>query len=562
MYSLDNFERFIPPHIVSRGRDYYQSGAVIDLEPLDDETWAAIVCGSDEYEVTIDLVGKQIMVTDCDCPYDDTCKHIVATLYKLRAYLEAMPAASDLSQYHEERHLEDLNSRLNDLSKQELVRLIEDYGREDLTFVQYLKHRLQRAQELIGLSDVQYRTVVRNIFRESTVAYEYEYWPVIFRHLALLQDKIEALQQERQWRGVFIMVLESLIQISCSWEDTFLYDDSLSDDLDKHLSWAYPKTLEICKQMALDDRAGVCSWAWDYINENEEDLKTLYDLCPEHGGKDWFFELRSLLKSEAAAIEVIKKSIELEPQSYGKVALIEHLATIYADRGDMSSRSQLYRQYLYIGDIRMKVVQELIEQQQYKQAIELCQEGLKEIDRNAWSSSKNLFQKAELTCWERLHNTKECIRLCRKLFSESNQPLIYYKKLRNLLSQADWEVLRPKLMGSQRLAYDDLVWIYRDEHEYELLFALIDRDPLGLNYLDEGKLLPAQYVERQLQSLQVKVRNLAASQTDRKGYRLVVRLLRYMLSLEGGREVVPPILAEFRTAYRRRPAMLDELSRI
>ncbi|GIK38245.1 MAG: hypothetical protein BroJett011_20780 [Chloroflexota bacterium] len=68
----------------SRGRDYYESGAVVDLQQRDDTLLAQVEGSSYEpYEVTIKLENGELVDAECTCPYDwgGFCKHIVAVLF-------------------------------------------------------------------------------------------------------------------------------------------------------------------------------------------------------------------------------------------------------------------------------------------------------------------------------------------------------------------------------------------------------------------------------------------------------------------------------------------------
>ncbi len=91
MFSLDDFESYMPPKILARGLAYYSERAVERLEETAKGQWEALVAGSEDYEVEITLAGKQVESWICDCPYDDgpVCKHVVAVLYALR---ETAPA--------------------------------------------------------------------------------------------------------------------------------------------------------------------------------------------------------------------------------------------------------------------------------------------------------------------------------------------------------------------------------------------------------------------------------------------------------------------------------------
>lgn len=85
--TLWNFESKTSSAVVARGRSYHIRGRVLKLTELASGEWTAKVKGSSgSYEVNISLDGDSVTSSDCECPYDwgGMCKHIVATLLKIR----------------------------------------------------------------------------------------------------------------------------------------------------------------------------------------------------------------------------------------------------------------------------------------------------------------------------------------------------------------------------------------------------------------------------------------------------------------------------------------------
>lgn len=71
--------------IFDRGDDYFEGGMVTEIVQRG-QSISAEVEGSqyDPYVVTIRLDNDgRVTGTDCDCPYDDVCKHVVAVLLTL-----------------------------------------------------------------------------------------------------------------------------------------------------------------------------------------------------------------------------------------------------------------------------------------------------------------------------------------------------------------------------------------------------------------------------------------------------------------------------------------------
>lgn len=84
-----NWLNLFEPHILNRGRTYYEDGCVSELEIVEN-TVNAEVKGSEFYQVFIELDGGEIVGMSCDCPYAAkgyNCKHMAAVLFEYEAYL-------------------------------------------------------------------------------------------------------------------------------------------------------------------------------------------------------------------------------------------------------------------------------------------------------------------------------------------------------------------------------------------------------------------------------------------------------------------------------------------
>ena len=85
MLTLQNFEKQLNQSILQRGKQYYQQKAVGTLEESEKDTWMAEVEGSETYSVEVTLKdNNEISGYFCDCPYEGTCKHVVAVFFALR----------------------------------------------------------------------------------------------------------------------------------------------------------------------------------------------------------------------------------------------------------------------------------------------------------------------------------------------------------------------------------------------------------------------------------------------------------------------------------------------
>lgn len=129
------FEIEIERKILDRGFDYYENDNVIDVENLGDGEFSAIVEGSENYEVFVQINKGKVVEHSCDCPYDwgDVCKHVVAVLYYIRD-------AEILGKYADKEGVKSkLQTIIDDMSEQDIRDYILFYAlrnrqfREDFT---------------------------------------------------------------------------------------------------------------------------------------------------------------------------------------------------------------------------------------------------------------------------------------------------------------------------------------------------------------------------------------------------------------------------------------------
>ena len=76
------WNQYFSTRILDRGYDYYQINAVRVLNSSS-EFIEANVMGSSLYNVRINFIEDEIVSLYCNCPYEDNCKHLAATLYYL-----------------------------------------------------------------------------------------------------------------------------------------------------------------------------------------------------------------------------------------------------------------------------------------------------------------------------------------------------------------------------------------------------------------------------------------------------------------------------------------------
>ena len=152
--NINNSKKHISSEIYFRGKDYYENGNVSDLQNLGKNHWIAEVegnYGNYNVEINIDELGNINNYT-CNCPYDgDICKHVVATLLKIKEDLDLQNiedlddfipsseknqnyADSPKSVHKTQKPIEEWETILNEISDQELRDFVIYYANHNIEF--------------------------------------------------------------------------------------------------------------------------------------------------------------------------------------------------------------------------------------------------------------------------------------------------------------------------------------------------------------------------------------------------------------------------------------------
>jgi len=117
--SVNEIKSCCTPSTFKLGNDYFTAGKVTEFEYITDAKIIASVEGNDNYEIIIDL-NENTVTADCDCTYDEVCKHTVAVL---------LHAITDKNAI-EESQISDsdaLEGYLETLNKQDLIALLKEH---------------------------------------------------------------------------------------------------------------------------------------------------------------------------------------------------------------------------------------------------------------------------------------------------------------------------------------------------------------------------------------------------------------------------------------------------
>ena len=580
MIALDNFESCVPYRILVRGEEYYETGAVSELEEDSPGEWTATVEGTESYSVEISMDGKEIESWYCDCPYDgEICKHVVATLLAIRDNEKKVnrSAFSKMKVEVEEAvvidETVDIQQLLSFVNPQELSQFIYEYASMHPEFKTVLLNRFM-AKELSATSkEKDYRVEIQKVFNDSYSNKKSRYhnryddfdhdWETVFNRMDTFLEKADFFLNVGNIDTAIDIALQTLRSIGENYEDELLYNDDLypsdyckqaGDLLIKVIE--HPKTTQKQKTAILQELGQLAKLSTyrDY---------DLYDI------DELLMQINLSIQPAENALELIDKLLEERKDTYDLYQIVLRKVNLLTELHEEQKAADTIRQYLYLTEIREMEVDKLIASCQYDEAIRLLNEGIEIAEKEEHIGTIDEWLKTKLRIYEMTHQTSEVINTCRLLFVSGRDQLEYYSKLKTLVPKEEWKSFLDTMMKETQFSeyfsfgQNDEAEIYVKEKDYERLFKLLS----SIRYNQLEALMKYSYHLKDTHSEQLiaiytsLLNDYAEQNVGRTHYELIAQALLCAKKLNGGQAAVKRLVAEFRVKYKRRSAMMEVLRR-
>ena len=535
------------PHILERGRAYFDEGRVSALERTEDG-YAAIVEGTEEYEVEILLEGDSVEDMLCDCPYAEdgsACKHMAAVLFAVAA---AEPSGKNASVKKDRLTPASLVEKIPDVRlRPMLTELISDdeklyrdlllrYGETTLDeCVKTLK------EELASIGD-QYADHHGYISYRDADEFEYDMADFIGRQTQTLLGRGEPLLAFRAGMDALREFAGYEAEEGCGY-----VDDAMAAML--------TDILGVCTEDAASEVFGIL-------------LK-----CAGSAGEHWrvqefakqaVFSRFSGNAFDKKKLEWVDRQIaELEAsgkQGYSGEYEIKQLLTRRFDLMKTLSRPKeemdtFLAQYTNYSDIRKLRIRQALDDGKTGEAIRLLKEG-KSADRDKCGLVAEYSQWL-MDLYERQGQQDELLaELEYHVFTLSSGGMEMLIRLKKVCTPVQWIEYRERYLSGQKIHKLELM-------EYEglwerLMEAVAATDRLSILDRYEAA-LKKRYPGEMLEAYARILMKEAAAVSNRKQYQELARYLKKIKRYPGGAECAARLAEDWRIRYSRRRAMMEEL---
>lgn len=547
------WKQLFKPHILERGMKYYNAGCVDSLE-ADEDQITAVVEGTEDYDVLIELDRGKVLDMECNCPYaegGENCKHMAAALYAWQQSGSPKPVSSKDTQDSYVQLKASVDGTDDKLVRRFLTDLLWKDDKARLHFM--AEAQPERSPELAREVGDMVDDIVDRYMEDGYIDY-YEADDFIDELNEILGKEVETRLERGKDREAF--------DISCR---VFLALDEVEmDDSNGGISIIADQCQKIWQTILkrADDslRREIFDWLMeqcggeiiDYLEDFCEDtLMRCFD-APE--------ELKEILACEQSALDramlrgADKWGYNFPARRYAMncIRLMERM--------DASNEAltDYVRRYWQLEDVRKYYIEKRRQAGDWEAVVRALGESIQLANRRgsrAVDYHKQLKDAFAELGWKDEYRKK----LWEIVTDIDPADLGVCHEYRDLFDPEDWPEEREKLFAALPKGAG-LAALFADEELYDRLLALVlEEDSFHLMRIHETELLK-RYPDKVLDMYAREINWAARNTADRSTYQQWVQTLAHMREMPGGEKVVDEIVAAWRVQYKRRSAMMDELN--
>jgi SWIM zinc finger len=556
---LNEFEQIIDEKILKRGLSYFKGGAITDFSELSTGEYEAIVSGTEEYTVQLEISNNIITEHNCDCPYDmgAVCKHVVAAIFYLQQdELELNQPNSPKSKKKKTKSVsQQIKELLKEISHKELIEFVQENSNKDKKFRNYFLASFGHLSQ--SQSKEFYKKQIHSILQTATGRDGWIDWAgmkyvvnttqpflnnaekylannnfenVFFISTALLEEMTEAFQYGDDSSGDLSYFVESAMEFLSK-----LTQEKLSKTLKKEIS-------EYC--IASFNQKLFQGWDWH--------IGMLHIACE-------LIEKESDADIILSCLDTINGEYERERAQSFKLDLLRKFK-------DEKEVEKYINKHISNSSIRTKEIEKAFKNKDFGRVKKLSKEGIKcdEKDKpglvKAWFNWLLKVAQAE-------RDTDKVIKYSRFLFIDNFHPeQDYYQILKDNIETKNWypflEEIIKEITPKQRWTYTELIRkIYIKEEWWDRLFQMLKQNLSLENIQQNEQYLAKNYSSELIALYNERITNYVEKFVGRNHYQTACKYLRRMKKL-GGNGQVNDLIELFRKQYPQRRALMDELNQV
>ena len=556
---LNEFEQLIDERILKRGLAYFKDGAITDFSEISTGEYEAIVLGTEEYTVQLEIKNSTIVEHNCDCPYDmePVCKHIVASIFYLKQdELELDQPNFTIAKKKKTKSVaQQVKELLKAISHEELIDFVQENSKKDNKFRNYFLASFGHLSH--EQSKPFYQKQIKSIL--STAAGK-DGW-IAWNDMKYVVNTAESFLlnannnfENNNFKNVFYIATALLEEFT----EAFDYADDSNGDL----GYFIESSMELLSKLTQE--------------KLPKSLKqVIFEYCivsfkqKLFEGWDWHLGM----------LRVAVKLIEKESDADTVLNCLDTVNGKYEQERAQSFKLDLLRRFKgekevekYINEhisnssIRTKEIEKAYKSKNYNSVIELSKDGIK-CDEKDKPGLVKVWYNWLLKVAQAQKDTSKIIEYARFLFIDNFHPeQDYYQILKDTIEDGNWhpflEEIIKEIKPKNRWTYTELIRkIYIKEAWWDRLFLMLKQNVSLENIQQNEQYLSKDYSSELIDLYTERITNYVEKYIGRSHYQTACRYLRRMKKL-GGNDQVNDLIALFRKKYPQRRALMDELNRV
>lgn len=557
------FEKFIDGPVRKRGLTYFNQGHVTECDEITDGTYEAVVAGTEDYTVRVNLDGEMITDYLCDCPYDmgPVCKHIAAVCFWLRqGRLDIKKTNTRSAGQNKPRKRKTIADQVNELLEKithdELRQFIREVAERDRPFRETFLSSFAMRDE--GESREFYIKRVKSILRSASDRHGFVGWHAsgkvgadIYRLLDAAKKRVE---QQNYMSAVYVCtaVMEQMTE-------ALQYADDSNGDIGGCVDYAFD-ILADTADLALpeEDRIYLIDYCFTAFD------KKIYE------GWDWHtnvLQLASLLLKNEKELQLLIARTETSGLTDYELEFTESITyhALLKIRGEKEAEKYLE---LHIGNpnLRRKSIENALNEKQFEHACLLARNGIEQDHMKKPGLAMEWYDWL-LRIAQAQKNRGDIIQYARLLFIDSfRHEQNYYEVMKKHVPAKEWtnfvEMLIVDVANKARgYPAGIIAEIYVREAWWDRLMEMIKTSP-SLASLEKYETYLKKDYSNELAGLYADaVIGFVSNSTGRQDYKTAARYIRRIKKL-GATEKAARTIETLRVKYPRRPALMEELDMV
>jgi len=526
------------------------SKEIISLVETSTNIWKAKYHGNyGIYNIKIKLDGEKLISYSCSCPSDyDPCKHIdfIRTAIDKRIKEDVTKTKS------KDPNLEDLIKNIPHADLREFVLKLAKHNPElqNTIFLEFL-HKVKQKR------DISYNEILRKALHKVSFDYEdiydYEGDPLQIYILEEWFAKARDFMEKNQYDQA-IAIFKACIE---EYSDRILEMDSeIIENIDPiYYEEPFAHLIEIAKNPLVNAME-----LFEYsINEM---IKSKYRGTPIlHEFNNFISQIIST-KEQAEIFLALQDKQLLEVGdngTYETEIILRRKINFYQNNNNSEQARKILEQNIQIPSFRNQVVELLIQEKKYEHAKKLIMDVLKtdnpddDFQHSEWSDHL-------LTIAQKQHDIPTIRRVTSILLKNYFQ-LKYYRIYKSTFKGESWNLELPTWINrynpTKKYFSSSLADLYVEEKDTESLLAYIKKHvstSVMENYYD---VIVKQFPQETLQLFKIAIDNYLKTNTGRNHYEYVCTLFSKILRIEGGSEMLTPLILQYISQYKNRSALVQ-----